>query len=234
MDFVHVRLRAPAGSLSDMADFYSNELGIEQVEELDERLTFAIGATRLEFVASPGRPFYHFALLTPGNRFDKALEWAGQRAKLLPYKDTGEVVFDFSNWNALACYFHDPAGNIVEVITHRGIGDTNSEGPFVAAELLGLSELGLVGERAPMADLLGRRLGLELWDGTVDEPGDLAFVGEKARTLILCPAGRGWLPTGRPAEPHPVEAVLSGAPEGEVLLEDSRYGIVRGGRSRNR
>ena len=230
MDFLHVRLRAPGGSLSALASFYSKKLGVEQVDDM----TFAIGATRLEFAASPGRPFYHFALLAPGNRFDEVLQWAGERTDLLPYKDTGEVVFDFSNWKAQACYFHDLAGNIVELIAHRGVGETSAQGPFAAAELLGLSELGLVGDRAPMADLLARRLGLELWDGSVDEQGDLAFVGERTRTLILCPAGRGWLPTGRPAESHPVEAALSGSPEGEVLLEDSRYRIARGGRSRNR
>jgi len=49
-------------------------------------------------------------------------------------------------------------------------------------------------------------LGLQLWDGTIAEPGLLAFVGEKGRTFILAPAGRGWLPTSRAAEPHPVEA----------------------------
>jgi catechol 2,3-dioxygenase-like lactoylglutathione lyase family enzyme len=230
MDFLHVRLRAPGGSLSALATFYAEKLGMEQADEM----TFGIGATRFEFVASREDPFYHFALLGPGDRFDEMLEWASERTELLPYKETGEVVFDFSNWEALACYFHDPAGNIVELIAHRGVGDTSAQGTFAAAELLGLSELGLVGERAPMADLLARRLGIEVWDGSVDEPGDLAFVGEKARTLILCPAGRGWLPTGRPAEPHPVEVMLSGTPEGEVLLEDSRYLVARGGRSRNR
>ena len=230
MDFLQVRLRAPSGSLSALADFYAQTLGLEEADEM----TFAIGATRLEFVPGQGRPFYHFALLVPGNRFAEALEWAGERTELLPYKNSGEVVFDFSNWDALACYFHDAVGNIVELIAHRGVGETSTRGPFTAAELLGFSELGLVGERAPMADLLTRRLELEVWDGSVDGPGDLAFVGERARTLILCPAGRGWLPTGRPAEPHPVEVVLSGPAEGEALLEDSRYRIVRGGRSRNR
>ena len=53
------------------------------------------------------------------------------------------------------------------------------------------------------------------------------FVGEKARTLILAPPGRGWLPTGRPAEPHPVEARLSGSPKGEAGLEGGRYRISR-------
>ena len=229
MDFLDVRLRAPSGSLSALAAFYSERLGIEEADET----TLAIGATRLEFVASAGRPFYHFALHVPGNRFDEALEWAGERTELLPDPDSGEVVFGFSSWEAHACYFHDAVGNIVELIAHRGIGETGAGGPFAAAELLGLSELGLVGAPAPMADQLGR-LGLKLWDGTLDEPGRLAFVGERARTLILCPAGRGWLPTGRPAEPNAVEAVLSGSPEREAALEDSRYRIARGGRSRNR
>ena len=76
-----------------------------------------------------------------------------------------------------------------------------------------------------MAAPLAQQLGLELWDGTVDEPGRLAFVGERARTLILSPPGRGWLPTRRAAEPHPVDALLAGRPEGEVELEGARYRI---------
>jgi len=80
------------------------------------------------------------------------------------------------------------------------------EGDFRRAELLGVSELGLVGEPLSLAAGL-TEYGLELWDGSL-EPGRLAFVGEKGRTLILVPPGRGWLPTGRPAEPHPVDVLL--------------------------
>jgi hypothetical protein len=72
---------------------------------------------------------------------------------------------------------------------------------------VGFSELGLVGD--PPTEL--RRLesrGVSLWDGTIEEPDRLAFVGEKGRTLILAPPGRGWLPTGRPAETHPVQFEL--------------------------
>ena len=68
------------------------------------------------------------------------------------------------------------------------------------------AELGLVGEPLLLAAGLAE-YGLELWDGSL-EPGRLAFVGEKGRTLILVPPGRGWLPTGRPAEPHPVDVLL--------------------------
>jgi catechol 2,3-dioxygenase-like lactoylglutathione lyase family enzyme len=218
--FRHVRLEAPAHSLSALARFYSERLGLENLGT--ENVSMRIGETELEFAPGVGGPFYHFALLAPGDRFDEGLAWLRERTELLPDSETGDVVFDFDNWDALACYFHDPAGNIVELIAHRGLGELGAEGPFSGSELLGLSELGLVGDTAEMAVTLGRELGLELWDGTVEEEGRLAFLGKKARTLILSPAGRGWLPTGRPAERHPCEVVLAGPPPGEALLAGSQ------------
>jgi catechol 2,3-dioxygenase-like lactoylglutathione lyase family enzyme len=227
MDFLHVRLHAPAHSLPALADFYGVRLGMERLEQADDLVAVRVGETRLEFVPSAASPFYHFALLAPGNRFGELLDWAEERVELLPDMDSDEVVFDFSDWGAQAFYFDDPAGNIVEAIVHRGLGETSAKGSFAAEELLGFSELGLVGDTAAMAELLVFHLGLELWDGTVEHEGRLAFVGEPAKTLILCPEGRRWLPTGRPAEPHPVEVVLSGPPEGQALIRDSLYRIRR-------
>lgn len=229
MRFLHVRLEAPAPRLHALADFYGQRLGLDVRRERSERLSVVVGESELEFVGSPGEAFYHFALLVPGNRFAAALEWARTRVELLPDTRSGEVLFDFDSWAAEACYFHDPAGNIVELIAHRGIAETSNRGEFRASELVGLSELGLVGEPPALAELLASSLGLELWDGSL-EAGDLAFVGERARTLILAPPDRGWLPTGRPAELHNVEVLLSGSPKGEVLLE-SRYRISRSGSS---
>jgi catechol 2,3-dioxygenase-like lactoylglutathione lyase family enzyme len=226
MEFLRVRLRAPAGSLPALADFYGGRLDLE-VERTDELAALRVGATRLELGAGPGQPFYHFALLAPGNRFEALLGWAAARTDLLPDRDSGDVVFDFPAWAARACYFHDPAGNIVELIAHAGIGETGGAGPFAGSELLGLSELGLVGDPAALAGPLRERLGLEVWDGTVEREGRLAFVGEQARTLILSPPGRGWLPTGRPAEAHAVDVVLAGPPEGEALIGDGLYRLRR-------
>jgi len=206
MRFDWVRLNAPAGSLPALDDFYVGRLGFEQESGLK------IGETQLVFGAGPGEPFYHFALLVPGDRFEAALDWIGDRVELLPDRETGEVVFDFKNWDAFACYFHDPVGNIVELIAHRGIEESATDGPFAAAELVGFSELGLVGDKADLASALRSDLGLEQWDGKLLGEGRLAFVGEKARTFILSSEGRGWLPTGRPAEPHPCEVLLADAP----------------------
>jgi len=194
--FVHVRLQAPEQLVPELREFY-RRLGT--------------GETELEFAPGEGEPFYHFALLVPPGRFSDLLEATPEP---LPDRETGEVVFEFEAWDALAFYFHDRAGNIVEVIAHQGIEDE------------GLSELGLVGEPRALAAPL-RDLGLELWDGTLDKEGRLAFLGERGRTLILAPEGRGWMPTGRPAEPHPVEAVLSGPPSGRVELANGLYVIER-------
>ena len=215
MRFRRVQLRAPSGRLQELAELYVGRLGLEPVADEDTGVT--IGETQLVFGGGPGEPFYHFALLVPGNRFDAALEWVRELAELLPDPESGEAVFDFDNWDALACYFHDPAGNIVELIAHRGIAESSANGPFAAAELVGISELGLVGDKRELAAGVGE-LGLEHWDGDLDAEGRLAFVGEKAWTVILSPVGRGWLPTGRPAEAHPCDIFCSGPVDGAVVL----------------
>ena len=215
-----VRLEAPASLLPALGSFYGGSLGLPLPCCDDDRLTIAIGGTVVELTSSAGSPFYHFAFLVPGDRFDAALGWARDRVELLPDPETGGPVFDFTNWDAKAVYFHDPAGSIVELIAHRGIGEAGATGLFAPSELLGLSEIGLVCDPPPLAEALERELGLEVWDGTVESEGRLAFVGTKARTLILCRAGRPWLPTGRPAEAHRVEVTFSGPSEGFVPLDD--------------
>jgi hypothetical protein len=187
-----VTLHAPL----DLQGFYGSDLGLP----LDGD-AIVVGETRLCFRVEDGGGFYHFALLVPGDRFDAARAWAGERVELL-----GDV-FDAEAWDARAVYFHDPAGNIVELIAHHQLARNGRAGDFAADELVGFSELGLVGDPPELLQRL-EALGLEMWDGTIEEPGRLAFVGEQGRTLILSPAGRGWMPTSRPAEPHPVEVLI--------------------------
>jgi hypothetical protein len=187
---VEVTLAAPL----ELRSFYGGELGLP----LDGD-AIALGETRVRFHVEEGGAFYHLALLVPGDRFAAALAWAEARVELL-----GDVL-DFEAWDARAVYFHDPAGNIVELIAHHGLEKNGRSGAFAADELVGISELGLVGAQVLLLGQL-EAIGLELWDGTIEEPGWLAFVGEPGRTFILSAPGRGWLPTGRAAESHPVEA----------------------------
>jgi hypothetical protein len=190
MRFREVTLEAPL----ELRDFYG---GLGLPLDGDE---IVIGETRLRFDVEEGGAFYHFALLVPGDRFDAAHAWARERVELL-----GDV-FDAEAWDARAVYFHDPAGNIVELIAHHGLDENGRVGDFAAPELVGFSELGIVGDPPELLRRL-EAVGLELWDGSVEGQNHLGFVGEQGRTLILAPAGRGWMPTGRAAEPHPVELV---------------------------
>jgi hypothetical protein len=190
MRFAEVTLSAQ----KDLSGFYGGELGLP----LDGD-AIVVGETSLRFELEDEGAFYHFALLVPGDRFEAALTWARRRVELL-----GDV-FDFEAWDARAVYFHDPVGSIIELIAHHGLEENRRAGGFAADELVGFSELGLVGDQQLLLAEL-EDAGFELWDGTIDEPDSLAFVGERGRTFILAPPGRGWLPTGRPAEPHPVEA----------------------------
>jgi len=119
--------------------FYGGQLGLPVLADGD-RLGFGVGNTRLEFSPTSERePFYRFALRVPRNRFGAACEWLARHADLLSEPGSKETTFKFPNWNAEACYAHDPGGNIVELIAHRGLPDESPHlGPFEAKELLGV------------------------------------------------------------------------------------------------
>lgn len=206
-----IRLSAASDALEALERFYVGCLGF--AAETGERLGLEVGGgSRVTFAPAPGgeRPFYHFALLVPGDRYAAARAWVEPCAGLLTRPGQTSTTFRFDAWDADACYFHDPAGNIVELIAHRGVGEGRADAAgFAAHELLGISEIGLVvADPAAGARALASA-GVELWSGGAEGDDALAFVGCQAHTLILCAPGRPWLPTQRPAECHPVTASLS-------------------------
>lgn len=214
MEILEVHLEASAARINELRSFYADALGFVDIG--GSETSMVVGASRLTWrvAASEREPFYHFALLVPGQRFAAALAWVGQRVDLLELD--GDPVVRFEDWNAQALYFHDPAGSIVELIAHLDIvGPACASAPFDASELLGVSEIGLVvQDKRHAATALRAAVGVELWpaadDLALDDTHDLSFLGRKAHTLILTSPGRGWLPTARPAEVHPVDVVLAG------------------------
>lgn len=197
------------------------------VEQAEGRIVVPIGEDVLELlgVRDGSHPFHHFALLVPGDCFDAAHAWIGKRTDRLIHEGDSVVAFDF--WDARATYFHDPAGNIVELIAHAGVAKRPGAGAdFSADDLAGFSEVAIVVDRpADAVDALAR-VGLELWSGDAEQ---FAFVGEKARTLIISPPQRGWLPTGRPAEAYAatVTVATGGAGDEEILLASGPERRVR-------
>lgn len=225
MEIHSATLHAPSAGRRGLERFYTTTLGLRPTVDGAHR----IGRTTLLLLPHSGDPFYHFAILVPGDRFEAALAWARERVELLPGEDARSPVHRFEGWDADAVYFHDPAANIVELIAHHGKRDNGRHGEFSPDELLGLSEVGLVGEVDQMAAAL-EQLGLGAFEGTVTGEDAFAFAGEDPTgTLILSAPGRGWLPTGRPAEPHPVEVTVSGVPRGSVSV--GGHVVRRRGRS---
>lgn len=219
-ELLRVRLTAPAGALGALGEFYGRTLGLPVTDE-PGGLGVTVGGSVLAFHEASGtaQPFYHVALLVAGARFAAGERWLRARVDLLPRAETGGSTFPFPFWDAQACYWLDPAGSILELIGHADVPSAvAASAPFTPGELLGVSEVGLVVDSpAAAARTLEERLALPLWSGDV-VTGNLGFVGSKAHTLIVCPPGRGWLPTGRPAEPHPVEVTLTGPVAGTVEL----------------
>jgi hypothetical protein len=227
MRILRVRLQADEATWQALRRFYEERLGLPSVTTAPDRYGFTTGRTLIEFTpAERGQPFYHFALRVPRNRFEAARAWLGSHAELLTEPNSSETRFEFANWRAEACYAHDPCGNIVELIAHHELPEeTLAGGPFSASELLGVCELGLAGpDTRAMARAL-EPLGIGLWDGTLDLPGRLAFMGGREGTLILAQTGRGWLPTGRRAEPHAAHVVVAGAGEAEATLPGTAHQV---------
>ena len=77
-------MAASAGLIGETAAFYGERLGLGLVQGEECGVEVRVGESVLAFRASPGSPFYHVALLVPGDRFDAALDWARERVELLP------------------------------------------------------------------------------------------------------------------------------------------------------
>jgi catechol 2,3-dioxygenase-like lactoylglutathione lyase family enzyme len=214
-----VTLQAPADRLDELATFYTDTLGLEG-HATSASLATRIGWTELNFgaIVDPAQdgaaPFYHFAFLVPGDRMEEALEWAIVRARLgllALSEDPADLVMEFEGWQAHSCYFHDPASNIVELIAHDGFGENGRTDAFSPSELLGISEIGLIGNPPGVAAALSERLGLSVFQGSVE---GMAFIGEPTAALILAEEEWRWLPQGRPAEAWPATVQVSEVPGG--------------------
>jgi hypothetical protein len=219
-----------AERLGAMEDFYVRRLGLPEVAREPACLHLTAGASELRFTvaAPPTDPFYHFALLVPGDRFEAAQHWLAEATPLLTPPGSDDPIFQFEFWDARACYAHDPASNIVEVIAHRGVEESSSAaGDFSASELRGLSEVGIVACQLPAVAERLHAATVGLWSGHLsDSSSGLGFFGRKAHTLILTSPGRPWMPTGRRAERHPVEVVMGADDTRDVVVSTEDGALV--------
>ena len=187
--------------------FYAGVLQLAVLSRVEDSITFQIGYSTLTFNATQDRiGIYHFAFLLPKNKVDEGYAWLKSRTPVLPFDAEGDIA-QFTNWNAQAVYFHDPFQNIIELIAHHDLPQTWDDA-FSANALLGIAEMGLVvADVTAACQVLHQKYGVPYFSkGPYFK--DFAVMGEEDALLILSAAGRGWLPTGQPAEPCPVNVTL--------------------------
>ncbi len=200
-----VQLAVP--DLAAARAFYAGVLRLAELPATDG-LTFAAGRTRLALRAAPAgeRPRYHLAFAVPLARFDAARRLVAAQTPLIAAD--GDEVIEHAGWDAVAFYFRDPAGSILECIARRA-GPADAAGAPEAPAIGAVCEVGIVVDEVPaMAATLRAELGVAPFRGSEGET--FTALGDDEGLLIVVRRGREWYPsTGLAAAPAPLQLALT-------------------------
>lgn len=191
-------------ALAPVVDFYHNMLGLPYVAD-NGKAYFQTGGSSLIFSENPASSgIYHFAFNIPGNQIREGMAWLERAGIVLIANEKGETRIDFSNWNAEAVYFFDPAGNIVELIARRDL-QNEGEHPFGPDSLMEISEIGIVADNVLAWNAYAEnQFGILPFDKQKPS-SDFSALGTDMGLFIVVPAGRKWFLTDLPAEKTPLE-----------------------------
>ncbi|WP_153800824.1 VOC family protein [Foetidibacter luteolus] len=190
--------------LTELHEFYSNVLGLYIHYRDDRSFELLTGASTLRFeVTDTGHPFYHFAWNIPENRYLQAADWLKQKnITLLTEPGTSNEILDFTDWNAHAMYFYDPAGNLVELIARHNLGNTSAE-DFNPGSFLEISETGVVAkDYATTYSYITQTLQIPFWKGNHE---NFNALGDEHGLFITVPEERVWFMSDKKAQHFPLE-----------------------------
>ncbi|WP_345240714.1 hypothetical protein [Nibrella saemangeumensis] len=187
--------------------FYGGRLGLPIVDLMAKSVTFQVGWSQLHFrVNTQTQPFYHLAFLIPSNQMQEAFAWLSKRTGVLPFTD-GRKIAHFENWNAHAFYFLDNHGTILEFIARHELNNVSYKS-FNSSSILSINEVGVpVDSVSEAGEFLLANYAIPYFAEGPRMP-DFVVMGESEGLLIVPRAGRGWWPTMRPAEKHPIRIQL--------------------------
>lgn len=188
-------------------EFYSKTLSFPLVQTDQTSFSVQIGKTRLQFKASNQAEPTHFAINIPSHGMLAAQSWLKMRVPILPFQ--GKEVVDFSNWNAEAIYFHDPAGNIVEFIARRNLAIASAP-TFKSNQCTCISEVGIgTNNIEQIYQQLQSTLKLPIYDGSFDR--FCAIGHEDGLFIVVNYKKKKWFPSDEPIYATAFEAEWSGA-----------------------
>ena len=202
-------LTLQTNELEIMKEFYTQHLGFSISEESLNTFQIQVGTSILEFTNENvvGEPYYHYAFNIPANQFREAKEWLKEKTTLL--LEEGEDEADFSFWPAHACYFEDPAGNIVELIARYNVSP-NSESPFSVNKILNISEIGLIVKDVPKVGEQFKEINIFNSDSDPVTNSYLNFMqaNNNGVFILLTSINRRWLFSEKESKIFPMKIAL--------------------------
>jgi len=202
-------LTLQTNKLEMMKEFYTQHLGFSICGENPNAFQIQVGTSILEFTNEKvaGEPYYHFAFNIPANQFQVAKEWLKGKITLLLEDGEDEAYFSF--WPAHACYFEDPAGNIVELIA-RTNENPNSESPFSVNSILNISEIGLIVKDATMVGERFKEINIFDRDNDPVTNSSLSHIQDNNNGvfILLTSINRKWLFSEKKSEIFPMKITL--------------------------
>ncbi|WP_046743570.1 VOC family protein [Kordia zhangzhouensis] len=175
--------------------FYTQVLEFPLIAADVEKFTVKLGVSSLTFVKSNHSQQAHFAINISSYKIQQALQWIQKRTDILLCDN--ETIADFSGWNAEALYFYDKDRNIVEFIARKDLDVVNTH-PFSTADLLSISEIGIVStDNKSIYDELNKLRPIEIYDGSFDR---FCALGNAEGLFILVNKNKKkWFPTNEEA-----------------------------------
>ncbi|WP_025784439.1 hypothetical protein [Sporosarcina sp. D27] len=223
MDIKQVTLQAT--KIEEMKYFYTVTLGLDLVEDNEDKFCVAVGSSKLEFTSTNEKvnPYYHFAFNIPRNKFNEAKSWVEEKVSL--NREDGVDEADFPHLSARSLYFNDPSGNIVEFISRHSTSDNGDE-PFSHKSILNISEISLTVLDAIKVGRQLMELGIKERDNEPLSATSLNFMGDtKAGVFVLLvQPGRKWIFSDKDSTVFPLEITL--ANDVKIILNDENEVVV--------
>ncbi|MFD2045421.1 VOC family protein [Ornithinibacillus salinisoli] len=206
--------------LSVLKDFYVNRFGFTILRDVEDRFAIEIGNSVLEIIESKDMhaPFYHFAFNIPPNVFKQAKEWTKSKVALDEENGEDEVYFQFIDAHSI--YFHDPSGNIVELIARKSSPQATDSESFSIKNLLNIGEISITtNEVIPVGkSLVEHRIPVRDNEQLISD--GLNFLGDRdgGAFLLLTPENRRWFFSNTYSKIYPLTIYVDN--EQQIIIND--------------
>jgi len=205
------KVKLYAYDVHKMKEFYCNHLGFALITNTDHFVDIAVGESIITFEKIPSyvKKQYHFALNIPCNLFQQGKIWVKDRAELLFSEGQDEVYYD--RLKAHSCYFYDPEGNIIELISRQEVNQKQDADSFSPEHVLNIGEMNLTSDAIDSVANSLKEYGITPMNNNEIRSNALTFMGnyEDGANLLLGPSERIWYFSDKKAIVSPIKIEIN-------------------------